>query len=456
MKFLIIGAGSVGTSLAKSLADHNHDVVLIEANESRAFDNSAEGDYLAVVGNGCNPGTLIEAGIQTADFIVAVTNNDEVNIAACLVAKLINNNCKRIARIRDISFEHSDIAPEHLAEHFDLIINPSLAAAEHLVRLFKAPRARDSYDFADGRLRVVGLKVTSTSPVKDQKLIVLQKKPLDYPILVLAIVRNGKLTIPRGTDRVMEGDLIYSMSVPEGTKYLFELAGQEFFVGKTAMIWGGSAIARPLVEQLTKLGVDIKLLMTESWRAQEAAEDVSDNVIVFNGSGLDQDLLEQENVSSFDAFFAVSADEEDNILSSLLAKRLGAKVVFALINQPDYLPLTSAIGIDGVVSSRVAAAAEIFQHIHADAVASELLLPEHNAGFLEVYASEEMSFINIPLKDLKLPHGIIIAALVSKNGVKIPKGDDAIKAGDRVVIFVEANAVKKLEKILNIQLEFFQ
>ena len=456
MKFLIIGAGSVGSSLSKNLAEHNHDVVLVEKNEASIPDSSAEGDFLIVSGNGCSPTTLVDAGIQTADFVVAVTNVDEVNIAACMVSKLINPNCKRIVRIRDISFKHSEITQEHLAEHFDLIINPSQAAAEHLTRLFKAPRARDTYDFADGRLRVVGLKVTENSPVKDQKLLTLQKRELPYPVLILAIVRDGKLTIPRGTDRILEDDLIYSVSVPEGTRYLFDLAGQEFFVGKTAMVWGGSTVARPLVEQLTELGVSIKLLLHEQDRAVEASEDVGDNVLVLHASGLDQELLEQENAADVDAFFAVSRDEEYNILSSLLAKRLGTKVSFALINVPDYLPLVSSLGIDGVVSSRVAAATEIFQHIHADEVASEFLLPEHNAGFLEVYASEDMTFTGIPIKDLKLPHGIIIAALIGEEEVKIPRGDDAIQVGDRVLIFVEGSAVKKLEKILNIQLEFFQ
>ncbi|MEZ4754476.1 MAG: Trk system potassium transporter TrkA [Bdellovibrionota bacterium] len=455
MKFLIIGAGSVGTSLSERLAHHNHDVILVERDEARSSGNS-EGDFQIVNGNGCNPTTLIEAGIQTADFIVAVTNIDEVNIAACLVAKLINPNCKRIARVRDISFQHSDIADEHLAEHFDLIINPSQAASEHLIRLFKAPRAKDIYDFADGKLRVVGLKVSEHSPVKNQKLLSLRKRDLPYPVLILAIVRNNKLTVPRGTDRIEEGDLIYSMSVPEGTRYLFDLAGQEFFVGKSAMVWGGSPIAKALVGELQELGISIKLILDDPVLAHEAAETCNDNVLVLQGSGLDQDLLNQENLADIDAFFAVSKDEEDNILASLLAKRVGAKVSFAMVSQPQYLPVVGAIGIDGVVSSRLAAAAEIFQHIHADQVASEFLLAEYNAGFLEVYASQEMSFIDKPIKDLHLPHGIIIAALVNEDSVKIPTGNDSIKIGDRVVIFVEAGSVKKLEKILNIKLEFFQ
>ena len=221
------------------------------------------------------------------------------------------------------------------------------------------------------------------------------------------------------------------------------------------MIWGGSALGLFLARSLERTGTKVKLIMSDVESLGEIVDEFQD-ILILRGEGTNQELLIEENIHDVDVFIAASLHEEDNILASLLAKKLGAQMSMALVNKATYLPLVSAIGVDVVVSSHVAAASAIFRHIHAGSILSEFSLKQHEAGFIEIQANEENPFLGKPLKTLKLPAGILISAIVRGDTVIIPSGDDTFELGDHVVIFVLRSAMKRLKKLLGLKLEFLE
>jgi len=454
MRFIIIGGGDVGTTLSSKLSGDQHDVVLIEKNESRAEKLAASLEIATVVGNGCMPEVLFKAGISTADYLISVADNDEVNIASCLVSKLLNPAARRVARIRDINLVHKDISTEQLDEYFDFIVNPEQAAAEHLLQLFKTPGAKEVVEFANGRLRVLGINVEPDSDVLDRRIDSLKEYRDKFPVLIIAIIRRGKLIVPKGNDFIRLGDTIYLTTVPEKTGVLFELAGKKLYYGKSAMVWGSSPLVKILVHSLEAQGADVKLLISESAAASSLVDEFR-HTLLLQGDGTDEELLLEEGIDEIDAFIAASDHEEDNILAALLAKRLGVRATMAVVSKSTYIPLVTTIGVDAVVSSRVAAASAIYHHIHSDSILSEFSLMHRGASFIEIRANSKISFLGTPIRKIKFPYGILIGGIVRLGEVIIPTGDDVVLEGDTMLLFVLLSARQKLEKLLNIKLELF-
>jgi trk system potassium uptake protein TrkA len=448
MRFILLGAGDVGTTLASQLVDENHDVILIEKDEGKLA-NSLAGqlDIQTVHGNGCSPEILNRAGIATADYFIAVANNDEANIAACLISKLLNPDTKRIARIRDISLIHKDIEPAHISEYFDLIINPEQAAADYLFKMFKVAGAREVLDFCDSKLQVVAADVQEQSPYIGRRLSQMTELKTRLTMLIIAIIRDGELLIPRGTDYLQAEDTVYCVVPPGKVSLLFDMLGTHFTPAKSAMLVGAGGIARSLMHLLEDNGTSVKMVVPESDTSFELLDEVH-STLVLTGDGKDKDLLVEENVQDIDAFIAVTPDEEDNILASLLAKKLGARTAMALVNKSTYLPLVHAIGVDVVVSSRAAAANAIFSHIHAETVISEFAFRHLGAGFLEVLINKEISLVGKQISDIRIPEGVIFAAINRGEEIIIPGGTDKLLDKDKLVIFYTKGVERKLEKLL--------
>ncbi|RMG43393.1 MAG: Trk system potassium transporter TrkA [Candidatus Dadabacteria bacterium] len=454
MKFIVVGAGDVGCSLSGRLAKNRHDVVLIDLNDDTLSKITTTLDVQPLPGNGCSPEILSKAGIHTADYVVSVADIDQVNISVCLISKLMNPEAKRIARIRDISLVHNDIPEDVLKEYFDLIINPDQAAINYMLQSLRAPGAKELVDFGDGQLRLIGLRIMPASPILNRSLASLKEYRENMPVLLIAIKRRNRLIVPTGNDQVKLNDVIYAISTPAQTARLFELAGKKLIKPKRVMLWGNGQVARSLSVALEQRGVQVKLIVDPDQDLPSV--DVFDDLkktLILKGRGTDQSLLLEENIGEFDSFIAVTRDEADNIIAALLAKRLGAKTCMALLNSVSYLPLVSAVGVDVAVSSRLAAATAIFNHIHAESLISEISIADQEAGFVEFYANADLPFIDMPIKSIKFPYGIIVAAILRKGRVIIPKGSDMICEGDRVAIFVLRSAFKKLEKMLKIKLE---
>ena len=456
MKFIIIGAGNVGLSLARMLT-RSHHVVLIELNE--AIDLPADMDVQFIHANGCSPQVLVEAGVNTADYLIAVAQVDETNISACLMAKLINPTIKRIARIRNLDINHPEITKEHLPEYFDHIINPDSAGADYLLRTLQVPGAREVEVFGDGRLQMFSFEIAAGSPFDGKSLIEIRAKCSKTPFIVVAIIRDDSVLTPVGSDKIRAGDIIYCISKSDYSTRVMELAGQTIRTLKHAMVWAGSNLATRIAHSLTAQGVGVKLILSEEDVVTDVLDDFQD-CLVLRGSGTDTSLLQEEQIADVDLFIAASPSEEDNILAALLAKKLQAKLVIAQINNLKYNVLVSSVGVDMVVNTYSAAASSIVRHIHQESVTSEFSLRLHEnareGNFIELHIKENNPLVGIPFKDISFPRGMIIGAIARQEEVLLPNGDTKLSADDYAVIFVKKDTVRKLEKLFNVKLELLE
>lgn len=454
MRVLIVGAGEVGYHTARWLARENIDVIVIDSNEEKIRKLRETLDVHAVLGEGSNPEVLESAGAHGADMLVAVTNIDEVNMISCLLAGVQFGIPTKIARIRNPAYaKHPELlGKEHLG--IDFTISPELEVADKIIRLLKVPAASDLIEFADGKVQLIGLDVDENSPAKNIPLKELPLSSPDEPHLIVAILRNDRVLIPGGTDRIEPGDRIFVMARAGEYAHLFRLLGKPTGKIKNVMIMGGGRIGLNLAKRLESTDIQVKLIEINEDRCNYLTEELDETVILHGDAG-DVSLLQEENISNTDVFIAVSDDDEDNMLISLLARRLGAKKVATIVNRSEYLPIASSIGIDSAISPRITTAGAILRFIRKGKVLSVNTLREDEAETMEAQALPTSAIVNKPLKKIRFPKDAIIGAIVREGEVIIPGGEEIILPGDKVVIFYLSRSLKKVEKALAVKLEFF-
>jgi trk system potassium uptake protein TrkA len=454
MRVIIVGAGEVGYYTARWLARENVDVVVIDNNEEKIKKLHETLDIKAVLGEGSNPVVLENAGASGAEMMVAVTNIDEVNMISCLLAGVQFGIPTKIARIRNEAYAQDQalLGKEHLGINFS--ITPESEVAKKIIQLLKVPAASDLMEFADGKVQMIGLKVDEESPVKNIKLKKLQISFKEEPHIIVAILRNDKVLIPRGEDQLLAGDHIFVMARSGEYDQLLRLMGKPQERIRNVMIMGGGRVGLKIAKQLEESDIHVRLIEVNEERCKILTEALDDTVVL-HGDARDVSLLQEENISNIDAFVAVSDDEEDNMLISLLAKRLGAKKIITLVNRSEYLPIASSIGIDSAISPRISTAGAILRFIRKGKILSVNTLREDEAEAMEVQALPTSAIVNKPIHKIKFPKDALIGAVVRGDKVIIPGGDDIIMPDDKVVIFTLSKSIKKVEKALAVSLEFF-
>lgn len=454
MKIIIIGAGEIGLNIARKLSSENKDVILIDSSEERIKMAQECLDVQCILGKGSKPGILKEAGIDTAEIVIAVTDSDEVNMIACLIASSQSKVPVKIARIRDPDYSGNAtiLDREHLG--IDLIINPEREAADKILRLLKVPGATEIVEFAEGKVKLIEFLVESGSYMAGKRLRDMKDLHPDHRVLIASISRGNRLIVPKGKDVVQVGDLISLVTADSTFSGVLEILGRKDGRVKTVMISGGNFVGLYLAQRLEKSGLNVKIIEDDASRCSELAEKL-DKTIVLQGDSSDQALLLDENIAEVDAFLAVSKDEEANILSSLLAKRLGAKRVYSLVNKSSYMPVVITIGVDVMVSPRLAAVSRILQFVRRGKVLSVAQLDGEGAEAIEFVALETSEIVNKPLNTIRFPKGAIVGAVVRGEEVIIPRGNDLILPEDRVIIFALERAIPKVEKALMVKLEYF-
>ncbi len=444
LKIIIIGAGKVGCQIAKTLSLEKHDVTLIEKDDviRQSAQNSL--DVLTILGNGANVRTLEEAGIKQADMVIAVTSSDEANMIACMTAKQFEVP-QKIARIRNPEYLYSNaLSREKLG--IDLTINPERATAREIVKLLKSPiNVAQVQSFAGGKVQLFELKVNASFPFINQQLKAITFK---YPILVAAIYRNDKIIIPGGEEKIIAGDNLYVLIKKDYFLELNEIFNQKPLSVQNVIILGGSRIGIQAALILTKLGISTKLIERDKEKCEKIAESLP-HTLVINGDGTNIDLLKSEGVETTDGFVAVTGYDEDNLLVALLAKHLGAKKVIAKVDRINYIPILEKIGVDAVVNPRMTTASAILRFIRRGKIISLTLLKEGEAEVIELIVSPHSKIINTPLKEANLPQNSIIGAIVRKDEVIIPHGNDIIQPEDKIIIFALSSDVKEIEKIFD-------
>jgi len=444
LKIIIIGAGKVGCQIAKTLSSENHDVVIIEKDDMKRQSAQNSLDVLTILGNGANVRTLEEAGIKQSDMIIAVTSSDEANMLACMTAKQFGVPHK-IARIRNPEYLYTNaLSREKLG--IDFTINPERATAKEIVRLLKTPKnVAQVQNFAGGKVQLFELKIEEGLPFINQQLKAVSFK---YPILVAAIYRKDKIIIPDGEEKIIAGDNLYVLIKKDNFSGLNEIFNEKPLNMQNVMILGGSRIGIQTALILTKLGINNKLIERDKEKCEEIAERLP-HTLVINGDGTNVDLLKSEGIETTDGFVAVTGYDEDNLLVALLAKHLGTKKVIAKVDRTNYIPILEKIGVNAVVNPRMTTASAILRFIRRGKIISLTLLKEGEAEVIELIVNPNSKIINKPLKKANLPQNTIIGAIVRKDRVIIPHGNDIIQPEDKIIIFALSSDIKKIEKIFD-------
>lgn len=446
MNILIVGTGQVGYFLCERLSEEGHQVTLIDNNRQRLNWAQERLNVLGITGNGASAEVLEQAGIKQTEIFIAVTDMDEVNILACLLAREYGVKT-RIARVRSIEYSSQGAVLSKEKLGIDLLINPKDAVAEEMIKIASRQGAFDVAEFVEGQIQFLGYRIGEKSPLCELTLKELGELRGMYRFVVTAITRGDRTIIPRGDDTIMAGDSIFIFAHQNdlpAIQYMLQPEQERLRGSRKAFILGGSAIGFKIAQELEALRFDVHLIDHDEARCEDLASRLR-RAMVIHTEGTDIRTLISEGIEGADVFMAVTGDDETNILCSLLAKKHGARRALALVNKPEYLNLAPSLGVDACVSPRLAAGAVILKHVRRGGVLSLATVEGSNAEVLEIEVPTECAMVRTPLKDLTFPHGAIIGAIVRQGSYIIPTGDTMLHPLDRVVIFTLPEALPKVE-----------
>lgn len=457
MKILILGAGQVGKSVAASLVNEDNDVTIIDTNAEALRALREKLDVRVEVGQASYPRVLERAGIEDADMLIAITNSDEINMVACQIAHTLYHTPTKIARVRSSHYlEHPELfAPQ--AVPIDYLISPEQLVTDYIFRLISHPGALQVLNFANGRVQMVAVKALQEGALVGHKLSALREHMPSIPARVVAIFRQGKALIPSNDTIVEVGDEMFIMASPKHIRALISELRKLDKPYKRIMIAGGGNIGNRLARLLEDARYQLKIIEKDSKRAAKLAERL-DKAIVLEGDAADEQLLIEENIENTDVFIALTNDDEANILSSMLAKRLGARRVMSLINRPSYIDLVES-SIDLAISPQQITIGDLLAHIRRGDVVAVHSLRRGAAEALEIVVhgdNKTSRVVGRTLADIKLPPGTTLGAIV--RGEETTPLNDAtlIQANDHVIVFVtDKRYVPAVEKLFQVGIHYF-
>lgn len=444
MRAVVVGAGEVGFHVAERLSREGHEIVVVDMVPDRLEYVESHLDVGVVEGNGASPAVLDRAGIKKSELLVAVTSVDEVNLVCCTGARGAPGMIK-VARVSNPDFYGSG---QLNAEYFgvDVLINPERELALDTFRLLQSTVATDIAVFAGGELQVISLPVAEHAGIVGKTLARIRGEVGEASLLAAAIERNGTAIVPTGSTVIEAGDQVYVVAKSDSVALALRLCGHEPTTLQRVMIAGGSVEAYHLTRLLTQHGVQVTVLVEDRARAQEFAEKLH-RALVLNGDATDIELLELEGVGGVDAFAALTDEDQNNILSSLVAKHAGAKQVVTLVNKIDYIPLARRIGLDAAVSPRLSAANAIMGHVHRGSVTRISTFKDTAAEAISFSVSAVSPIVDRPLAEIDFPKGAIVAAVSRSGEIIVPRGTDVLRPGDTAIVFALPEAVAAVRKL---------
>ncbi|HCL66990.1 MAG TPA: Trk system potassium transporter TrkA [Rhizobium sp.] len=458
MKVIICGAGQVGYGIAERLSQEDNDVSVIDTSASLVSHITETLDVRGYVGHGAHPDVLAKAGADQADMIIAVTLYDEINMVACQVAHSLFNVPTKIARIRAQNYllpEYSDLfSRENMP--IDVTISPEIEVGKMVLRRISFPGATDVARFADDHVAMVAIECMEDCPVVNTPLQQLSQLFPDLMATVTAIYRGGRLYVAHSTDQLLVGDLAYVICQRDHIRRTLGLFGHEEQEAGRIVIAGGGNIGYYVARAIEEMQPKIKVKIIESDREKAIA--VSDQLrhsIVLHGSALDQHILMQADIQDADLMVALTNSDQTNILSTAIAKRLGCKSGMVLINNPSYQELVASIGIDANINPRAVTISRVLQHVRKGRIRSVYAVQKGAAEIIEAEALETSPLVGRPFRDLELPEGMRIGAIYRDGAVIRPDGNTKIKTKDRVVLFVTAAAIRDVEQMFRVSIQYF-
>ena len=445
MKIIIAGAGNVGTHLAKLLSREKQDIILMDDDEEKLSALSANFDLLTVAASPSSISGLKEVGVKEADLFIAVTPDESRNMTACMLATNLGAK-KTVARIDNYEY----LLPKN-KEFFqklgvDSLIYPEMLAAKEIVTAVKRPWTRQYWELFGGALILIGVKVRDNSRLVNKHLSELLNEQKLYHIV--AIKRQNETIIPRGTDRIESGDIVFFTTTKSHIEDVRLHAGKRDPEVKKVIIMGGSRIAIRTCQYLPN-NIRVKVIETNKEKSHRIAEVVPGNVLIINGDGRDTDLLMQEGIKDAQAFIALTDNSSTNILACLAAKRAGVFKTIAKIENIDYIPLAESMDIGSVINKKLIAASHIYQFLLDADVSNVKCLTFANADVAELVARPDSKITRKQVKDLNLPKDLTLGGLIRDGEPMMIKGDTHIQAYDHVVVFCLDTAMRKLEDYFN-------
>jgi trk system potassium uptake protein len=441
MKIIVAGAGEVGTHLAKMLSNEKHDIIVIDPNAEQLHFIESSYDLMTVRGSTTSFEVLKDANVKKCDLFIAVAPSEETNITGAILAKKLGAK-KTIARI-----DSSEYLLAHNKEHFlslgiDYLFYPERIASREVITLLNKTSTTDFVDYAGGKLSLYVIKLDENAPVIQKSLIDIAKKNIKLEYRAVAITRNGQTIIPRGCDQFQINDLVYVISNPAGVHEIMKYSGKEDIVVKNILILGGSRIGIRTAIDLEH-HANIKLIEIDKEKCNRIAEWVDDTLII-NGDGRNIDFLKESGISNMDAFIAVTGSAETNILSCLIAKKLGVKKVICEVENFDYISIAENMGLDTIINKKVSTASRIFRFTMDDEVTSIKCLTGTDAEILEYVAKPDSMITKGPVKSIDIPGDAIIGGVIRGNSSFIVHGNTQIKPNDIVIVFALPSAIYKV------------
>uniref|UniRef100_UPI0040568FC5 Trk system potassium transporter TrkA n=1 Tax=Acetatifactor sp. TaxID=1872090 RepID=UPI0040568FC5 len=451
MNIIIVGCGKVGYTLVEQLNGENHDIVVIDERAEKVNSITDELDAMGIVGNGVSYQTLLEAGINRADLLIAVTGSDEQNLLCCVIAKKAGH-CKTIARVRNpIYYNELSFLREELG--LAMIINPEFTAASEIARIFQFPSAVKIDTFAKGRIELLHFRVTKDCLLNNYELIHI-RTTLKCDVLVCMVTRGEEVLIPKGDFVFHEGDIVCIVSTPTKASDFFHKIGINTNRIHTAMIVGGGTIAYYLARRLLDVGISTKIIEWDPVRCDTLSE-LLPNATVICGDGTDQRLLIQEGLESVDGFAALTGLDEENILLSLYAKKFSHSKVVTKINRINFNSVLNDLELDSVTFPRLLTADSIIKYARSmneslnSNVENLYKLEDGRAEALEFYIKEPSAVTDIPLGKLRIRKNILICCINRRGRIIIPGGQDSIQVGDTVIIVLTHSKLNDIKEILD-------
>ena len=457
MKIIILGAGQVGISTAEILAKEDNDITLIDNVASQVEGLQDRLDIRTIVGSASHPSVLEQAGGPDADLILAVTDQDEVNMAACQVAYTLFRTPKKIARIRSVEYlTHREIFSDDSIP-VDVIISPEQLVTQHVLHLIEYPGALQVVDFAGGKIQLVGLKAYHGGPLVGRELRTIREDLPTVEARVAAIYRHDRPIIPEGDTIIEPNDEVFIVAAaPHIPIVMSEFCAVEA-PGQNIMLVGAGKIGLQLARTLEQNNYQVKLIEHGAERARQVAEQL-DATIVLRGDAADEDLMLQENIDAMDVFCSLTNDDEANILSAMLAKRLGAHRAMALINRSAYVDLIESSVLDVAISPSLITVGSLLTHVRRGDTIAVHSLRRGAAEAIETIAhgdATSSSVVGRRIEEISLPSGTRVGALLRNQEVIIPHHDTVIEAEDHVILFViDKKHIRDVERLFQVKVTF--
>ena len=451
MKIIIVGCGKVGYAIAQQLTQEKHDITLVDDEPEHLSRADSTLDAMCLNGNGASISVLMEAGVRSADLVIAVTGVDETNLVCCLIAKSLGAQ-HTVARVRNPDYRRdADMLKREIG--LDMVINPDLAAAQEIARILSFPAAISVEPFAGGRIDMVGFQMQESDTILGHSLSDFHRERV-AEVLICAAQRGDEFIIPNGSFVPQLDDRLYMVGTKAELQKMLKSMGRSLHRVKDVSILGGSRISMYLSWELARTGTRVHIVEQDHDKCLRLSQELPDAMII-EGDGTDNDMIRSENLFGADGFVALTGRDEENLLMALSARRAGVRKVLAKMTRPNYMELVQETGLGSIISPKDIIANQITRYVRAlansqgMAVESLYKLLGGRVEALEFTVNEKgAERLGLPLKDLTLKPGILLAAIVREGRTIIPGGMTVIQAGDHVLVVTNAMGLTDLKDIL--------